>query len=153
MRMKHPQRSERLRRERVNAGRYEVLGSRRHAGTLSQRGRQSLCDKRHLLACFGFSFGGVFGWAVVECPLHGAQFDVTTGKVLSAPADRDIKTYEVTIADGRIFVAIAWTTIPERGLCVLHSTAIDTSDQVFSSYLIVGTCIEINASITRRIIG
>ena len=50
---------------------------------------------------------GFLEGAVVECPLHGAQFDVTTGKALSPPADRDIKTYEVTVADGRIFVACA----------------------------------------------
>jgi nitrite reductase/ring-hydroxylating ferredoxin subunit len=43
---------------------------------------------------------------VVECPLHGAQFDVTTAKALSPPADRDIKTYEVSVVDGRIFVAL-----------------------------------------------
>ncbi|KAA0997764.1 non-heme iron oxygenase ferredoxin subunit [Paraburkholderia panacisoli] len=50
------------------------------------------------------------GWLegpVVECPLHGAQFDVTTGKALSALANGDIETYEVTVADGRIFVASA----------------------------------------------
>ncbi|RZF24449.1 non-heme iron oxygenase ferredoxin subunit [Paraburkholderia sp. UYCP14C] len=48
---------------------------------------------------------GFLEGAVVECPLHGAQFDVTTGKALSAPADGDIDTYEVTVTDGRIFVA------------------------------------------------
>jgi nitrite reductase/ring-hydroxylating ferredoxin subunit len=48
---------------------------------------------------------GFLEGAVVECPLHGAQFDVTTGKALSPPADGDIETYEVTVADGRIFVS------------------------------------------------
>jgi naphthalene 1,2-dioxygenase system ferredoxin subunit len=57
----------------------------------------------HALA---FLSEGFLDGTVVECPLHGAQFDVTTGKALSPPADRDIKTYEVTIADGRIFVAL-----------------------------------------------
>jgi 3-phenylpropionate/trans-cinnamate dioxygenase ferredoxin subunit/naphthalene 1,2-dioxygenase system ferredoxin subunit len=53
------------------------------------------------------------GWlegSVVECPLHGAQFDVTTGKALSPPADGDIETYEVSVSDGRIFVASAQLT-------------------------------------------
>ncbi|QYY33041.1 MULTISPECIES: non-heme iron oxygenase ferredoxin subunit [Cupriavidus] len=53
------------------------------------------------------------GWlegSVVECPLHGAQFDVVTGKALSAPANGDIETYGVTVADGRIFVASAQLT-------------------------------------------
>ncbi|MGO4330401.1 non-heme iron oxygenase ferredoxin subunit [Cupriavidus sp. 2TAF22] len=48
---------------------------------------------------------GYLEGSVVECPLHGAQFDVITGKALSPPADGDIETYEVTEADGRIFVA------------------------------------------------
>jgi 3-phenylpropionate/trans-cinnamate dioxygenase ferredoxin subunit/naphthalene 1,2-dioxygenase system ferredoxin subunit len=50
---------------------------------------------------------GFLEGCVVECPLHGAQFDVTTGKAMSPPADGDIETYEVTVADGRIFVASA----------------------------------------------
>jgi naphthalene 1,2-dioxygenase system ferredoxin subunit len=50
---------------------------------------------------------GFLEGSVVECPLHGAQFDVVTGKALSAPADGDIETYEVTVANGRIFVASA----------------------------------------------
>ncbi|MFM0565580.1 non-heme iron oxygenase ferredoxin subunit [Paraburkholderia sediminicola] len=50
---------------------------------------------------------GYLEGCVVECPLHGAQFDVTTGKALSPPADGDIETYEVTVADDRIFVASA----------------------------------------------
>ncbi|MBP0594281.1 non-heme iron oxygenase ferredoxin subunit [Paraburkholderia sp. LEh10] len=50
---------------------------------------------------------GFLDGSVVECPLHGAQFDVITGKALTAPADGDIETYEVTLADGRILVAAA----------------------------------------------
>jgi nitrite reductase/ring-hydroxylating ferredoxin subunit len=55
-------------------------------------------------ACAYLSEGFLDG-TIVECPLHGAQFDVTTGKVLSPPADRDIETYNVTVTDGRVFVA------------------------------------------------
>ncbi|WP_434667483.1 non-heme iron oxygenase ferredoxin subunit [Paraburkholderia sp. A3BS-1L] len=57
---------------------------------------------------------GFLEGSVVECPLHGAQFDVTTGKALSAPADGDIETYEVRVADGRIFVAIE-QPVPAKG--------------------------------------
>jgi nitrite reductase/ring-hydroxylating ferredoxin subunit len=53
---------------------------------------------------FAYLSEGFLDGAVVECPLHGAQFDVTKGKVLSAPADRDIKTYKVTVVNGRVFV-------------------------------------------------
>jgi 3-phenylpropionate/trans-cinnamate dioxygenase ferredoxin component len=33
----------------------------------------------------------------IECPRHGACFDVTTGKVLSAPAVVDVQTYHVRV--------------------------------------------------------
>jgi 3-phenylpropionate/trans-cinnamate dioxygenase ferredoxin subunit len=41
----------------------------------------------------------------VECPWHGARFDLMTGKVLCMPATMDIDTYEVRIEDGNIFVS------------------------------------------------
>ena len=47
------------------------------------------------------SEGETFG-AVVECPLHGARFDVRTGKALSLPAVYPVKTYDVRIVDGQI---------------------------------------------------
>jgi nitrite reductase/ring-hydroxylating ferredoxin subunit len=53
---------------------------------------------------FAYLSEGFLDGAVVECPLHGAQFDVATGKALSPPADTDIKSYEVTVVDGRVFV-------------------------------------------------
>lgn len=40
----------------------------------------------------GFLFDGV-----IECPLHGAQFDVRTGEVLALPAILPVKTYPVRI--------------------------------------------------------
>lgn len=33
----------------------------------------------------------------IECPRHGARFDVRTGKVLSFPAIRDIPIYPVSV--------------------------------------------------------
>ena len=41
---------------------------------------------------------------VVECPLHGAQFDVTTGEVLSLPAVVSLKTYPVKIDAGKVYI-------------------------------------------------
>jgi nitrite reductase/ring-hydroxylating ferredoxin subunit len=55
----------------------------------------------HEFACLSEGF---LDGPVVECPLHGAQFDVATGKALSPPADKDLKTYEVTVVDGRLIV-------------------------------------------------
>jgi nitrite reductase/ring-hydroxylating ferredoxin subunit len=40
------------------------------------------------------------GWldgAMIECPLHAAQFDVRTGAVLAPPADTDLEVFEVRI--------------------------------------------------------
>jgi len=47
---------------------------------------------------------GSFDGKVIICPWHGAMFDVTTGKVLEGPAETDIRTYEVKVKDGKIFL-------------------------------------------------
>ena len=44
---------------------------------------------------------------VIECPLHGAQFDVRTGEVMSLPALFPLPTYPVKVEDGAIYVE--WT--------------------------------------------
>ncbi len=41
----------------------------------------------------------------LECGWHGARFDVTDGRALCLPAIRPVKTYEVRVEDGAIFVA------------------------------------------------
>ncbi|TYL72337.1 non-heme iron oxygenase ferredoxin subunit [Bradyrhizobium cytisi] len=49
------------------------------------------------------------GWledGLVECPLHGAQFDVTTGAVVRGPADCAVPVFETRIRDGLIEVRI-----------------------------------------------
>jgi len=40
----------------------------------------------------------------IECPRHGARFDLRTGKVTAPPAYEDITTYAVRIHDGRVEV-------------------------------------------------
>lgn len=40
----------------------------------------------------------------VECPLHGARFDVTNGRVLTPPAFKKLKTYPVRVQDGSVEV-------------------------------------------------
>jgi nitrite reductase/ring-hydroxylating ferredoxin subunit len=38
------------------------------------------------------------GWledGCIECPLHAARFDIRSGKALCAPADVDLKVFEV----------------------------------------------------------
>jgi len=40
----------------------------------------------------------------VECPYHGSLFEVKTGRVLSMPAVRPVKTYPVKVVDNEVFV-------------------------------------------------
>jgi 3-phenylpropionate/trans-cinnamate dioxygenase ferredoxin component len=40
----------------------------------------------------------------VECPRHGARFDVRTGAALCLPAVTPVPTYQVKIVDGDIYV-------------------------------------------------
>ena len=42
----------------------------------------------------------------IECPRHGARFDVRTGKVICFPAIVDIPTYTVHIVADEIRIAI-----------------------------------------------
>src|SRR3989338_4793742 len=43
---------------------------------------------------------------IVTCPWHGAEFDVTNGKVLKGPAEKNEKKYEVKIQGNDILVKI-----------------------------------------------
>ena len=40
---------------------------------------------------------GTLEGTTIECPYHGSQFDVSTGKVLRGPAKEPLKTYRVTV--------------------------------------------------------
>lgn len=42
----------------------------------------------------------------LECAWHGAKFDMQTGRALSLPAIKPIRTYEVTVENGEIFIAV-----------------------------------------------
>ncbi len=43
------------------------------------------------------------GW-VAECPLHGSQFDVTTGNAISLPATGNSGKYALKVEDGVIYI-------------------------------------------------
>ena len=49
---------------------------------------------------------GLFEDGVVECPKHGARFNVKTGKILSLPAVLPPQVYEVKIEGDQIFIEI-----------------------------------------------
>ena len=42
----------------------------------------------------------------LKCPLHGAKFDVTTGKALSLPAVKAVPKHEVKVEDGNVYVTL-----------------------------------------------
>ncbi len=62
--------------------------------------------------------GGILGEGeldecAVECPRHGARFDLKTGKVLALPAVYPVNAYPVRIVDGRVEVKV---DVPTREL-------------------------------------
>ena len=48
---------------------------------------------------FPLSDGEIVDDFVIECGLHGAQFDVRTGKVLELPATEDLPCFETKVDD------------------------------------------------------
>jgi 3-phenylpropionate/trans-cinnamate dioxygenase ferredoxin subunit len=53
---------------------------------------------------FPMSDGEMVDDYVIECGLHGAQFDVRSGEVLELPATDELSTYEVKLEDGTVWV-------------------------------------------------
>ncbi len=51
------------------------------------------------------ALGGVEGGEIL-CPLHGARFDLRTGKNLSLPAVRPIPVYETKVEGGDLWVKV-----------------------------------------------
>jgi 3-phenylpropionate/trans-cinnamate dioxygenase ferredoxin subunit len=49
---------------------------------------------------------GWFEGCEIECPLHGARFDVRTGKVLCGPATKDLSVYPVKVEDDQILLGL-----------------------------------------------
>lgn len=49
--------------------------------------------------------GDLVGEYSLECPLHGAVFDVRTGECLKGPAEEPVLTYETLVEGGVVMVA------------------------------------------------
>lgn len=49
---------------------------------------------------------GYLDGETITCGCHGAQFDVTNGKVLALPASVNLETFEVKIENGEVMVGI-----------------------------------------------
>jgi 3-phenylpropionate/trans-cinnamate dioxygenase ferredoxin subunit len=50
--------------------------------------------------------GGTLTGHAIQCPRHGAQFDVRTGAVLRMPAYVGVETYTVEVRDNEIFIQL-----------------------------------------------
>jgi nitrite reductase/ring-hydroxylating ferredoxin subunit/uncharacterized membrane protein len=60
------------------------------------------------------SDGALVG-CTVQCPWHGSQFDVRTGRVVAGPAKHKIPTYDVEIRNGEVYVSPKKRTDEESG--------------------------------------
>jgi 3-phenylpropionate/trans-cinnamate dioxygenase ferredoxin subunit len=49
---------------------------------------------------------GILEGCAIECPRHGAQFDIRTGEVLRAPAYLPIRAFPTRVENGAILVEI-----------------------------------------------
>jgi len=47
---------------------------------------------------------GALVTCTVQCPWHGSQFDVRTGRVVAGPAKNKVTTYDVEIRKGEVYV-------------------------------------------------
>lgn len=50
------------------------------------------------------------GWlegCMVECPLHAACFDLRTGVPSGPPARRPVRTHQVVVADGHVYLQLS----------------------------------------------
>jgi 3-phenylpropionate/trans-cinnamate dioxygenase ferredoxin subunit len=59
------------------------------------------CSHAEASLCEGEVFDGE-----VECPLHGAAFDIATGRALTLPATKPVATFLTEVMDGNVFVSI-----------------------------------------------
>ncbi|NIM51860.1 MAG: Rieske 2Fe-2S domain-containing protein [Gemmatimonadales bacterium] len=68
------------------------------------RGEVFAFEDRCSHADFALSDGEMVDDHAIECPLHGAQFDVRTGEAIEAPATESLSLYEVKLENGDVLV-------------------------------------------------
>lgn len=60
---------------------------------------EDVCPHAYALLSQGFVMGDE-----VECPLHGARFNIRSGKCTQEPGGRDLRIYQVKVEGGRVMV-------------------------------------------------
>ena len=61
----------------------------------------NVCPHAFALLSQGYQENGI-----IECPLHGAQFEIATGKSLTEICDHDIACFPVRVLGGRVSIQI-----------------------------------------------
>lgn len=59
------------------------------------------CSHEYSELCEGMIIG-----EDVYCPKHGSRFDIKTGAVRDLPATRPVRTYQVKVEDGVVYVNV-----------------------------------------------
>lgn len=59
----------------------------------------NVCTHEYAELCDGMILGDR-----IQCPLHGAQFNIRTGAVEAPPAYEPLRTYAVRVTDGKVLV-------------------------------------------------
>jgi NAD(P)H-dependent nitrite reductase small subunit len=62
---------------------------------------ENVCPHAYALLSDGFIEGNE-----IECPLHAARFEISTGQCLAPPADRDLMTYAVKVEGEDVLVEV-----------------------------------------------
>ncbi len=90
-----PGRCMRISHEGIDIAVFNVEGEFFAIGDTCTHAEASLTD--------GDFYEDMRGW-VVECPLHGSQFDVRTGEAVSLPAVGNVGKYSVKVEDGKVWL-------------------------------------------------
>ena len=61
----------------------------------------NVCPHAFALLSQGYQENGI-----IECPLHGAQFEITTGKSLTEICDHGLACFPVRVLSGRVSIQI-----------------------------------------------
>ena len=56
---------------------------------------------------FPLSAGEVLPDGTIECPWHGARFDCRTGGVRTGPATKGVRTYDVKVVEGSVWIRVS----------------------------------------------